>query len=146
MASNILPQLREIFPNKSEETIQHILNIVNENLLDAPEYIFESAVNLLSETGGEPNEQHDIVVNQPNEDDTSKAEQLPIFYDHLTQIFPDCCTTHLRALVEQNENLTFDELCDHLFSSKCLYFLLYNIPCTQLAITGLHSFLVYCPD
>lgn len=95
MANNFVHQLREIFPNKSEETIQHILQIIyDETPTECGEIIFENAVNLLSESGCE--------ADGVQQEDLSNQHMLSGFYDQLVQIFPDCCNVYLRELVEKN--------------------------------------------
>lgn len=114
-SNNIVHALREIFPNKSEETILNILGTVQNEIVlsnveqqQHEEYIFESAVNLLSATG----------CGTSDENTESDEHQFPLFYDYLMQMFPDCCPTYLTELLQQNHNCDIDELCDNLFTSK----------------------------
>lgn len=109
----MLRQLQDIFPNKTLTTIQSILDIVNtENPEDSHEYRFESAINLLSETGNGEIQLYDEAVGGtlPNEN---------VCLENLFQIFPDCQVDYLKAILKKHGPLfNFDDVVDELSLSK----------------------------
>lgn len=109
-------QLREIFPNKSEETIRSILDIIEVETPNDPEQIkFENAVNFLSETGDLLDEAAGYNVSSS----TLNDEQMSVHFNNLSEVFSDCCPDYLRHLCEEKAHcFDFEEIFNQLIEGK----------------------------
>lgn len=117
----MIRQLQDIFPNKSLSTIQYVVDIINtENPLERDDYKFESAINLLTETGNGSDEfieLHNEAVG--GEGAFSNEIDISGYIENLIQIFPDCQISHMENLLRnRGSNLNFDDVVDQLSLSK----------------------------
>lgn len=114
----MIRQLQEIFPNKSVSTIQYVMDIVNtERPMDEDDYKFETAFNLLSETGNASDEEqlfNEAVGGQPVPN-ANKEKSVDVCLEDLIEVFPDCKLSFLQAIVEKHlPNFNFDDVVDEL--------------------------------
>lgn len=117
-------QLREIFPNKSEETIRDILDMIEfETPLDPEEIKFENAVNFLSETGDLLDEAagYNNAMNS-----TLSDEEMSVHFNNLTEVFGDCCPDYLRNLLAGKEDcFNFEEIFNLLIEGNSFAYSLF---------------------
>lgn len=116
----MIRQLQEIFPNKPVSAIEYVMGVVNtENPLDGDDYKFETAFNLLTETGNGSDEveQFDEAVGgQPAQ---LHEDSVSVCLENLTQVFPDCRLSYLKEIIKKHgSNMNFDDMIDDLSISK----------------------------
>lgn len=123
-SEEMIRQLQEIFPNRSISSIQYVMDVVNqENPTDEDDYKFETAFNLLTDTGTE-DELHDEAVGGENVKPPPPSnlifneDSISVGLENLIQIFPDCPLSYLKELLMKRGPSNFDDIVDELSSSE----------------------------